>query len=155
MLMDDAIRAHASDIREGKLPPTCAILLAIPESYKRVGADERRESSSASMDSSSSTGRDEGSLPLANGSEEQSKDTQQNVPHLMKMEIPAWLKAAGRSEKAIPSLHAKGSMDRPSQTDPIWRITATQKGPIPVTRLSGKVDWIHTPRQRTKRMTPY
>src|ERR1017187_5824004 len=33
-------------------------------------------------------------------------------------------------------------MDRPSQTDPIWTIRATQKDPIPVTRLSGKVDWI-------------
>jgi hypothetical protein len=35
----------------------------------------------------------------------------------------------------------KGSMDRPSQADPIWRITATQKGPIPVTRLNGEVVW--------------
>jgi hypothetical protein len=34
-------------------------------------------------------------------------------------------------------------MDRPSQTDPIWRIKIDQKGPLPVTRLSGKVDWIN------------
>jgi hypothetical protein len=33
-------------------------------------------------------------------------------------------------------------MDRPSQTDPIWTIRNTQKDPIPVTRLNGKVDWI-------------
>ena len=36
-VMDDAIRVHASDIREGKLSPTCAIILAVPESY-RLGA---------------------------------------------------------------------------------------------------------------------
>jgi hypothetical protein len=34
-------------------------------------------------------------------------------------------------------------MDRPSQTDPIWTITSTQKGPIPVTRLTGEVVWIN------------
>ena len=33
-------------------------------------------------------------------------------------------------------------MDRPSQTDPIWTIRVTQKDPIPVTRLNGKVDLI-------------
>ena len=33
-------------------------------------------------------------------------------------------------------------MDRPSQTDPIWKIGVTQRDPIPVTRLNGKVDWI-------------
>jgi hypothetical protein len=38
---------------------------------------------------------------------------------------------------------AMGSMDRPSQTDPIWTITSTQKGPIPVTRLTGEVVWIN------------
>jgi hypothetical protein len=37
---------------------------------------------------------------------------------------------------------AKGSMDRPSQADPIWTITSTQKGPIPVTRLTGEIVWI-------------
>lgn len=37
-VMDGAIRDHASDIREGKLPATCAILLAIPESYKKTAA---------------------------------------------------------------------------------------------------------------------
>ena len=35
-VMDEAIRTHASDIREGRLSPTCAIILALPESY-RVG----------------------------------------------------------------------------------------------------------------------
>ena len=39
---------------------------------------------------------------------------------------------------------AKGSLDRPSQTDPVWMIKVDQKGPIPVTRLSGEVDWIDT-----------
>ena len=33
-------------------------------------------------------------------------------------------------------------MDRPSQTDPVWTVTAAQKGPIPVTRLTGEVVWI-------------
>ena len=34
-------------------------------------------------------------------------------------------------------------MDRPSQTDPIWTVAATQDGPMPVTRLSGEVVWIN------------
>jgi hypothetical protein len=33
----------------------------------------------------------------------------------------------------------KGSMDLASQTDPIWTVMSTQKGPIPVTVLSGKI----------------
>ncbi len=35
-------------------------------------------------------------------------------------------------------------MDRVSQTDPIWRVTGTQKAPIPITRLNGEVVWINT-----------
>lgn len=35
-------------------------------------------------------------------------------------------------------------MDRVSQTDPIWTTRATQKEPIPVTRLTGEVVWINT-----------
>jgi hypothetical protein len=46
-VMDAALSAHASDILEGKLPSTCAILLAIPECYKKVAATERRESPEA------------------------------------------------------------------------------------------------------------
>ena len=38
---------------------------------------------------------------------------------------------------------AKGSMDLPSQTDPIWTVTSAQKGPIPVTRLNGNIVWIN------------
>ena len=34
-------------------------------------------------------------------------------------------------------------MDRPSQTDPIWKIGVTQKDPIPLTRLTGEVVWIN------------
>ena len=40
-VMDDAFRTHASEIREGKLPPTCAIILALPENY-RVGMQAAR-----------------------------------------------------------------------------------------------------------------
>jgi len=29
-------------------------------------------------------------------------------------------------------------------TDPIWTVTGTQEGPIPVTRLNGKVEWINS-----------
>lgn len=39
----------------------------------------------------------------------------------------------------------KSGMDRVSQTDPIWRVTVTQKDPIPVTRLNGEVFWVNTP----------
>jgi len=35
-VMDEAISTHASDIREGKLPATCAILLAVSETYRKV-----------------------------------------------------------------------------------------------------------------------
>jgi hypothetical protein len=37
-VMDEAIRAHASEIREGRLPKTCAIILAVPETYKGTTA---------------------------------------------------------------------------------------------------------------------
>lgn len=40
-VMDGAIRAHASDIREGRLPKTCAIILAVPESYRGVEVPEK------------------------------------------------------------------------------------------------------------------
>jgi hypothetical protein len=33
-VIDAAIAAHATEIREGKLPPSCAILLAVPQEYK-------------------------------------------------------------------------------------------------------------------------
>ena len=62
-LMDAATSAHASDIREGKLLPTCAILLAIPESYKKVEVAEKWESSDAPVDSATPVCRD-GSPPL-------------------------------------------------------------------------------------------
>jgi hypothetical protein len=42
--MDGAIRDHASDIREGKLPATCAILLAIPDTYKKIPVAKGQES---------------------------------------------------------------------------------------------------------------
>jgi len=38
---------------------------------------------------------------------------------------------------------AKGSMDLPSLSDPIWTITSEQKGSIPVTKLSGEVVWLN------------
>ena len=136
-VIDAALRDHASDIREGKLPATCAILLAIPESYKKVAAAEKRESPGAPVVSSTSTGGDGSASPQPDG-----KEARQDVPHFLKMELPAWLRSVDRSEQANQSAPAKGSMDRPSQTDPIWTITAEQKGPIPVTRLSGEVVWI-------------
>ena len=114
-VMDAAIRDHASDIREGKLPATCAILLAIPESYKKVAAGE---SSGSPGDSSSNTGRDR------------------------TLKLPAWLKTSEPGENAKPRLHPKGSLDRPEQADPVWIVEATQKGPIPITRLNGEVAWI-------------
>jgi hypothetical protein len=42
-VMDEATRAHASDIREGRLPPTCAIILAVPESYRVATAGRRAD----------------------------------------------------------------------------------------------------------------
>ncbi len=36
--MDEAISAHASEIREGRLPKTCAIILAVSESYRASAA---------------------------------------------------------------------------------------------------------------------
>jgi hypothetical protein len=54
--------------------------------------------------------------------------------------------AANSDRVAAPSIqeNEKGSMDRPSLADPIWTIPITQKGPIPVTRLTGEVEWINT-----------
>ena len=143
-VMDEAFRAHVSDIREERLPATCAILLAIPESYKTIGVDDRRESPGAPVDSSTPTG-DGGSPPSQSGSVGDGReDARHGVPNLMEMKIPEWLGAADRSKTANRSLPPKGSLDRPSQTDPVWMIRVDQKGPIPVTRLSGKVDWINT-----------
>jgi hypothetical protein len=123
-VMDGALRDHASDIREGKLPATCAILLAIPESYKKAPAVETPESPGAPKLSATPTG--------SAGSTEGRQ----------RMELPAWLTTEGRSEHARQRPPEKGSLDRPLQTDPIWTITVPQKGPIPVTRLSGEVEWI-------------
>jgi hypothetical protein len=108
-VMDEAFRAHASDIREGKLPATCAILLAIPESYKKGAADATRESSRAPVDSSTPTGREGSPPPQAHGIEEKSPDAQQSVPDLMKIEIPSWLKTAGSSEKSTPTDSSNGT----------------------------------------------
>src|SRR5205807_301505 len=33
-VMDEAFRAHVADILEGRLSPTCAIILAVPENYR-------------------------------------------------------------------------------------------------------------------------
>lgn len=122
-VMDAAFSAHASDIREGKLPATCAILLAIPESYKRAAGSEKRESLGTQKVS-----------PAA--------DSRERVEGHQRFEMPAWLTAEGRSKQSIQSAPEKGSLDRPSQTDPIWTITAPWKEPIPLTRLSGEVEWI-------------
>ena len=66
-VMDGALRAHASDIREGKLPATCAILLAIPESYKNVAVADMREPPGAPVASSTPTSRDGSPPPQAHG----------------------------------------------------------------------------------------
>jgi len=134
-VMDAALRDHASDIREGKLPATCAILLAIPESYKI--AAETRKAPDASVGSSTPTGGDGDASPKA-----ESKKAPHDAGHHLKMELPAWLRSVDRSEQANQSAREMGSMDRPSQTDPIWTIRATQNGPIPITRLNGEVAWI-------------
>jgi len=42
-VIDEAIRAHASDIREGRLPKSCAIILAVPESYRLATSGPRTE----------------------------------------------------------------------------------------------------------------
>jgi hypothetical protein len=138
--MDAALSAHASNIREGKLPATCAILLAIPESYKRAIAAETREPPSASVVSPTSIGTDGSPSTRPDSSEARSKEARQEMPHFLRIQLPAWLKTVERSPNQ--SVPATGSLDRPSQTDPIWTITAAQRGPIPVTRLSGEVEWI-------------
>jgi Queuosine biosynthesis protein QueC len=143
-VMDEAFRAHVSDIREEKLPATCAILLAIPESYKTIGVDDRRESPGAQVDSSAPTGTGGGPPSQAGSVEEGREDARHGVPNLTEMKIPEWLGGAARSKTAKQRPPPKGSLDRPSQTDPVWMIKVDQKGPIPVTRLSGKVDWIST-----------
>jgi hypothetical protein len=51
------------------------------------------------------------------------------------------IRASSRSPG--PRDRGKGSMDLPAQTDPIWTVTRAQKGPIPVTRLSGEISWIN------------
>jgi hypothetical protein len=66
-VMDGAIRDHASDIREGKLPATCAILLAIPESYKNVAAADLRELPGAQVAPATPTGRDGSPPPQSHG----------------------------------------------------------------------------------------
>ncbi len=142
-VMDAALRDHASDIREGKLPATCAILLAIPESYKKVEAPEKRESPGAPVDSSTPAGRDWSPPPRAHSGEERKSDAKQSSPQLTKMELPAWLRTVEHSKKAGQGPRPKGSMDRPEQTDPIWTLTSDQKGPLPVTRLNGEVVWIN------------
>ncbi len=141
-VMDEAFRAHVSDIREEKLPATCAILLAIPESYKTIVVDDRRESPGAQADSSAPTGTGGGPPSQLGSVEEGREDARHGVPNLTEMKIPEWLGDAARSRTAKQSPPPKGSLDRPSQTDPVWTITAPQKGPIPVTRLSGQVEWI-------------
>ncbi len=45
-VMDEAIKAHATDIREGRLPKACAIILALPDTYKVVAADASPENTS-------------------------------------------------------------------------------------------------------------
>jgi hypothetical protein len=142
--MDEAFRAHVSDIREEKLSATCAILLAIPESYKTIGVDDRRESPGAQVDSPAHTGAGGGPPSRAGSVEEGREAARHGVPNLTEMKIPEWLGGAARSKTAKQSPPPKGSLDRPSQTDPVWMIKVDQKGPIPVTRLSGKVDWIST-----------
>jgi hypothetical protein len=37
-VLDGSIRDHATEIREGKLPDSCLVILALPERYKKTGA---------------------------------------------------------------------------------------------------------------------
>lgn len=64
-VMDAAIAEHASDIREEKLPKTCAIILAVPHAYRTVaagvGADES-QSVAAGTAKRLTTGAGDGSV---------------------------------------------------------------------------------------------
>lgn len=97
-VMDGAIRDHASDIREGKLPATCAILLAISETYKSAPTAEKREPPDAPMVSSTPIGGDGSPSPHPDSSEVRSEEARQDLPHLLKMQLPPWLETAERSE---------------------------------------------------------
>lgn len=140
-VIDSAHSAHVADIREEKLPATCAILLAIPDSYKRVAAAEGQDSPVAPVDLLTAANH-EGTPPQTLGDERWREDVQQSVPHLRPIKIPAWLRTVERSEEAnqnLQSLPTKGSMDRAEQTDPIWSMTSHQQGPVRITRLNGEV----------------
>lgn len=93
-VMDAAFSAHASDIREEKLPATCAILLAIPESYKKSAAAEGSDSAVRAV-SSSPTGGDGRPSPQADG-----KEAGRDLPHSLKMELATWVWTGERSEQA-------------------------------------------------------
>jgi len=135
-VMDEAIRDHASDIREGKLPATCAILLAIPESYKKAVVCEQRESAGTQLYTSTlADGRSPGQAPTDGGE----KGTNQDAADSIKLEIPEWFSNADRSKLARRTAPQKGSLDRPEQSDPIWMTTVQHEGPISVTRLNGEV----------------
>ena len=88
-VMDGAIRDHASDIREGKLPATCAILLAIPESYKKAAA-VRSENRRARWKVSST--------PTGGGESAEGRQ---------RLELPPWLTTEGRSEHANATVPPK------------------------------------------------
>lgn len=128
-VIDGALRDHAPEIREGKLPATCAILLAIPEDYKKAPADEEREPACDPLDASGPTDRGD---PSSAGRSRRGGDT--------RFEMPSWLKSEEPPRR--DNAREKGSLDLPSQTDPIWRVKIPQNGPIPVTRLNGKTELI-------------
>jgi hypothetical protein len=138
-VMDEAIRAHASDIREGRLSPTCAILLAIPESYKTVAVDERQESSGAPVEFSTLTDRDGTPPPQAYSIEERCEGAIQSVPHLMRMDIPAWSKPEERSEEADQRVQ-EGASQKPERLGDVLRVqeahqpTSSRKAKKPVRR---------------------
>ncbi|MFN7939114.1 MAG: 7-cyano-7-deazaguanine synthase [Bryobacteraceae bacterium] len=121
-VMDSALSAHASDIREGKLKQNCAILLAISDMYRKAPKDE----DGAAPEGSSS------SPPGGNGT-----DQDQTV------QIPRWLADVESTSKARQGPLRKGSRDRVELSDPVWIVTADQKTPIPLTRLDGTIVWIN------------
>lgn len=76
----------------------------------------------------------------AEGTPNEIKQDTQDIGTGVEMQIPEWLRT--EPERIVRSARPKGSLETPSQTDPIWSIAVKQKGPIPITRLSGEVEWI-------------
>lgn len=134
-VMDGAIRDHASDIREGKLPRTCAVLLAIPEGYRKPIEGEHRDRTEIPAEEA-------GGAPHSAGKNAGGRNGKPKSPASQELRLPEWLTKAHPSSAGRQFPRPKGSMDLVEQSDPIWRTAVQQDGPIPITRLNGDVEWI-------------